>query len=142
MILVDANLLLYASLRAFDQHARAHKWFLGALRGGESVGIPWESIVAFLRLSTNARILSEPLSNSQAWSLVQTWLSLDNVWIPVPADEHAAVMSRLLKDPAVVGNLIPDAHLAALAMEHGLTLMSCDSDFARFADLRWQNPIA
>ena len=142
MIIVDANLLLYASIRAFPQHARAHRWFHEVLRAGDPVGIPWESIGAFLRLSTNARVLAEPLTGSQAWSLVQAWLSIDSVWIPVPTGEHAVVMSRLLEDPAIVANLIPDAHLAALALEHGLTLMSCDSDFARFADLRWENPLA
>jgi uncharacterized protein len=141
VILVDANILLYASFRAFPNHTKAHQWLIDVLRSGASVGIPWESINAFLRLSTNARVLSEPLSSVQAWSQVQAWLDLNNVWAPAPTEDHAAVMNKLLQDPSIVANLISDAHLAAIAIEHGLTLMSCDSDFARFPGLLWQNPL-
>lgn len=141
MILVDANVLIYAHVRSFPQHARARSWLDGRLGGSAQVGLPWPSLLGFLRLVTNRRVFERPESTDAAWQQVVDWLGCDSVWIPQPTDRHHEVLGRLLGRVNVVANLIPDAHLAALAIEHGLTLCSTDSDFARFPDLRWDDPL-
>ncbi len=142
MILVDVNLLLYATIRQFPEHANARKWFEGQLGGTATVGLPWASLLGFLRIATNGRIFKRPLTIATAWERVQLWRSADTVWIPQPTERHAEVLGTLLAASEVHGDLVPDAHLAALAIEHGLTLCSTDGDFARFKQLRWTNPIA
>ncbi len=142
MILVDANLLVYASISSFSEHRRAQEWLDGRLNGEDRVGLPWPSLLAFLRLVTNSRIFPRPLAMSDAWRQVEAWLACDTAWVPSPGERHAAILARLLAGPGVVGNLVPDAHLAALALEHGLELASSDGDFARFPGLRWINPLA
>lgn len=142
MILVDANILIYSHVESFSQHAVARNWLDEQINRATSVGMPWESLLAFLRLVTNARVFERPESIAQAWQQVQDWLACDSVWIPQPTERHVAVLDELLSQPGVHANLIPDAHLAALAIEHGLTLCSTDGDFARFPVLRWLNPIA
>jgi len=142
VILVDANLLIYAHVESFSQHKSALAWLDRQLNGSTRVGIPWDSLLAFLRLVTNARVFERPESVSNAWKQVRAWLSCDVVWIPQPTERHAELLEDLLAQPGVQGNLVPDAHMAALAVEHGLTLCSTDGDFARFPSLRWQNPIA
>jgi toxin-antitoxin system PIN domain toxin len=104
--------------------------------------LPWASLLAFLRLVTNSRVFEHPESMADAWSQVRAWLACESVWIPEPTERHGELLGDNLKLPGVHGNLVPDAHLAALAMEHGLTLCSTDGDFARFRALRWLNPIA
>jgi toxin-antitoxin system PIN domain toxin len=103
--------------------------------------LPWHSLLGFVRLSTNLRVLEQPMPTREAWRHVDDWLSQPSAWIPLPTDRHRAVLSKLLSDD-VRGDLIPDAHLAALAIEHGLTVCSTDGDFARFGDVRWENPLA
>lgn len=98
--------------------------------------------MAFLRLVTNPRIVTQPVKMTDAWAQVIDWLGCDVVWTPQPTERHAATLGRLLETPGTTANLVTDAHLAALAIEHGLTLCSADGDFARFRGLRWQNPIA
>lgn len=142
MILIDVNLLLYASIESFRQHEAAKEWLDGQLSGSPKVGMPWLSVLAYLRLSTNARIFKPPVSMAVAWQRVSAWLAAEPVWIPQPTERHAEVFGELLALPGVQGDLVPDAHLAALAIEHGLTLCSTDGDFARFQGLRWQNPLA
>jgi toxin-antitoxin system PIN domain toxin len=142
VILVDANILIYAHVGSFTQHRAAGKWLDQQLNGSAPVGLPWASLLAFLRLVTNSRIFEHPEPIADAWLQVQDWLACETVWTPAPTERHAVVFSGLLKLPGVHGNLIPDAHLAALAIEHGLTLCSSDGDFARFSSLRWLNPIA
>lgn len=142
MILVDANLLLYAYVADSSQHGRAHAWLDQRLNGPAMVGLPWLSLLAFLRLVTNPRIFREAASMPDAWRQVAAWLANDNVWIPQPTERHPEVLEQLLASAAVQGNLVSDAHLAALAIEHGLILCSADRDFARFAGLRWENPLA
>ena len=142
MILVDANLLLYAVISDYDQHAAALAWLDGRLNGHARVGLPWASLLAFLRISTNPRIFPDPLSMPDAWRRVSRWLDLPNVWCPDATERHRAVLGRLLAGPAAAPKLVADAHLAALAIEHGLLLCSTDGDFGRFDDLRWENPIA
>jgi len=141
VILVDANLLLYARHARFDEHPRARQWLEDHLNGTTQVGLPWQSLMAFLRVSINPRVFEKPLTVAAAWRQVEEWLGCEPVWTPTPSDSHAAVLGRLLKDVAMTPNLVADAHLAALAIEHGLTLCSADGDFARFGGLRWSNPL-
>lgn len=140
MILIDANLLIYAHVASFAQHERARNWLDGQLNGPTPVGLPWPSLLAFLRLVTNPRVFEQPESTADAWQQVLAWLACEPAWIPQPTERHALVLGQLLL-PGVPANLVPDAHLAALAMEHGLTLCSSDGDFARFRELRWTNPL-
>lgn len=142
MILVDANLLVYAHVAGFPQHVAAREWLDGRLNGPAPVGLPWESLTAFLRLVTNPRVFEEPQPVPAAWAQVQAWLSCPTVWVPLPTEGHRATLAELLSAPGVQGNLVPDAHLAALALQHGLILCSTDGDFARFPGLRWENPLA
>ena len=142
MILIDANLLVYAANADAPQHATARGWLDGRLNGHARVGLPWASLLAFLRLTTNPRVFPRPLDMKAAWGQVEAWLACEPVWIPEPTPRHGAILSRLLAAPGVHANLIPDAHLAALAIGHGLELCSSDGDFARFAELKWTDPIA
>ena len=142
MILVDANLLIYASSSSFPQHRRASAWLDERLSGFSRVGLPWPSLLAFLRVSTSRRVLERPLAVGAAWDQVKAWLAQELTWTPSPTQRHADILGRLLAEPGVTGNLVHDAHLAALAIEHGLELCSADGDFARFPGLRWSNPIA
>jgi toxin-antitoxin system PIN domain toxin len=141
VILIDANILIYAHVSSFPQHGAAREWLDQHLNGSAPVGLPWASLVAFLRLVTNSRVFEHPEPITEAWQQVQDWLACETVWIPTPTERHADLVGELLRQPGVHGNLVPDAHLAALAMEHGLTLCSSDGDFARFRALRWLNPI-
>jgi toxin-antitoxin system PIN domain toxin len=142
VILVDANLLIYAVNAGAPQHAAARLWLDARLNGAMRVALPWASLLAFLRLVTNPRIFPRPLGMAEAWGRVEAWLGSGPVWVPLPTERHAEILVRLLAAPGVHGNLVPDAHLAALAIEHGLELNSTDGDFARFAGLRWRNPLA
>jgi hypothetical protein len=142
VILVDVNILLYASNAEAEQHAVAREWLDAKLSGASPVGLPWSTLLAFLRVATNPRAFRNPLSMGVAWHQVSAWLSAETVWIPEPTERHATVLENLLALPGMYGNLVPDAHLAALAIEHGLTLCSTDGDFARFPGLTWINPLA
>lgn len=141
MILVDANLLLYAKFSTFPEHESANEWFDEKLNGADRVGLPWPSLLAFLRLSTNTRLFPRPLSMSDAWNQVCEWRALETTWSPGPTDEHEEVLGRLLEPGGITPKLVMDAHLAALAIEHGLALCSADGDFGRFSGLRWVNPL-
>jgi hypothetical protein len=112
------------------------------LNGAAPVGLPWESLLAFLRLVTNPRVFEQPEPAVAAWDQVQAWLNCANVWVPLPNENHRKVLGDLLSSTRVHANLVPDAHLAALAIEHGLVLCSADGDFARFWGLRWENHLA
>lgn len=141
MILIDANLLVYAHVSAFPQHQRARDWLDRQLSGSAPVGLPWPSLLGFLRLVTNPRVFQRPEPMSAAWQQVGAWLGAEAAWIPQATERHREVLGGLLAGGAQA-NLVPDAHLAALAIEHGLLLCSADGDFARFPNLRWQNPLA
>ncbi|HSR70128.1 MAG TPA: type II toxin-antitoxin system VapC family toxin [Acidobacteriota bacterium] len=141
MILVDANLLVYAFNQSMPQHGKSRQWLEDVLNRHPRIGLPWPSLLAFLRLVTNPRIYQHPASMEDAWSQVQEWLSLEQVWIPQPTRRHADILQDLLSVVGHQSNLVPDAHLAALAIEHGLTLFSADNDFARFPTLTWHNPL-
>jgi len=142
VILVDANLLLYAANHAAAEHERAHAWLDERLNGTARVGLPWPSLLAFLRLASNPIVVRKAVAPAEAWRQVEEWLSCDQVWIPLPAARHIELLADFLKRPFVTTRLVSDAHLAALAIEHGLTLCSTDGDFARFPGLRWHNPLA
>jgi toxin-antitoxin system PIN domain toxin len=141
VILVDANILIYAHIEEFPQHVRAKTWLDEQLSGATPVGLPWANIIAFLRITTNRRVFRQPLSIVAAWEQVQQWFSCSNVWTPQPTDRHAHMLEQILLESNVHGEPVADAELAALAMEHGLTLCSADRDFARFPRLRWHNPL-
>jgi toxin-antitoxin system PIN domain toxin len=142
VILVDANLLLYAANRAAPEHEVARPWLDDRLNGATRIGLPWPSILAFVRLASNPAILRQPVPPAVAWRQVQEWLACEAAWIPLPGARHAEVFGRLLEHRFVTSRLVPDAHLAALAIEHGLTLCSTDGDFAKFPGLKWENPLA
>jgi len=142
VILVDANLLIFAATRCPKQDA-AKTWLDLQLNGPNRVGLPWHSLLAFVRIVTNVRVYgSAAASVDEAWTQVEAWLSSGVVWIPEPTPNHAEFLRRNLQGAMGGGELVSDAHLAAIAMEHGLTLCSADRDFARFPGLRWMNPLA
>lgn len=124
----------------FDAHAEAKDWLDERLNGSERVGLPWEALLAFLRLSASPRVLSRPMPLDEAAAVVTAWLELPSTWVPQPTDRHATTLAGLLA-PETKSDLVPDAHLAALAIEHGLLLCSTDRDFARFDGLRWTDPL-
>jgi toxin-antitoxin system PIN domain toxin len=142
VILVDANILIYAHVNSFAEHETARDWLDQQLNSTFRVGLPWASVLAFLRIVTNPRVFESPASIGDAWQEVCRWLACETAWMPQPTDRHAEFLGALLAQPGVRGDLVPDAHLAALAIEHGLTLCSTDGDFARFSGLRWSNPLA
>ncbi len=141
MILVDANILIYAKVQDFDQHHRAKSWLEEKLNKPGKVGLPWSVLLAFVRITTNPRIFASPMAISEAWAQIQEWIDLPGVWIPLPTNRHAEVLGKLLAESGSKSNIVPDAHLAALAIEHGLTMCSSDGDFARFSGLRYENPL-
>ena len=141
MILVDANLLIYAGVDSFAQHAGARKWLDGRLNGPAPVGLPWTSLLAFMRITSNPRVFEHPAAITDAWRQVLAWLDCERAWIPQPTERHREILGGLLAASGVQASLVQDAHLAALAVEHGLILCSCDGDFARFPGLHWENPL-
>lgn len=140
-MLIDANLLLFARDAASLFHEGARGWLTEQLNGSSRVGLPWQSLTAFLRISTHPRAYDNPLTPQEAWEQVRAWIDAEPVWIPAPTAGHAEIVGRLIVTHQLRGNLVSDAHLAALAVEHGLALCSADSDFARFPEIRWHNPL-
>lgn len=142
MRLVDANLLVYAHVGSFPQHVVARKWLNERLNAAEPLGLPWPSLLAFVRLVSNPRVFSKPESVDAAWRQARSWMGCPCVWVPQPTERHPAVLDGFLASPGLRANQVPDAHLAALAVEHGLLLCTADAGFARFAGLRFENPLA
>ena len=141
-MLVDANVLLFAVDDESAFHARAAAWLESVLNGRTRVGFPWPSLVAFLRISTHARALDRPLKPTEAWRYVGEWLDAAPAWVPLPTERHAEVLRELVTSYDLRGKLVPDADLVALAIEHGLPICSADTDFARFREIVWINPVA
>jgi len=139
--LPDVNLLLHAIDADSMRHAVAEQWLAERLSGSEEVAFAWVTLTSFLRLSTRARILANPLTPAQALDVMDGWLVRPNVTVVHPTHRHAAVLRQLLEHVGTGGNLVTDAHLAALAIEHGATLESADHDFGRFPGLRWEDPL-
>ncbi len=140
-MLLDANLLIYAVHKGAPQHKCAVDWLTEQLNGSTRVGLPWQSLAAFLRISTHPRAFERPLAPATAWQRIEDWISSPVAWIPQPGPEHPRILGELVVAYEVAGNLVPDAQLAALAMEHGVPVCSADTDFARFRNLRWINPL-
>lgn len=141
-MIVDANILIFAADGRSRFHERAAGWLEGSLNGDTRIGLPWESTGAFLRIATHPKAMADPLSPDVAFRQVQEWLGAPAAWIPTPQDGHAQVLGELIGRYELRGRRIPDAHLAALAITHGVPVASADTDFARFEDLRWVNPLA
>lgn len=141
-MIVDACVLLYAVDAASPFHRPAREWLEGAFNGPGRVGLPWATLLAFQRISTHPRASTNPLSPAGAWSYVEDWLRADASWLPQPGERHAEIFGRLVVEGDLRGNLVSDAHLAALAIEHGVGVCSADSDFARFPGVNWYNPVA
>lgn len=140
-MLVDANVLLFAVDRASAFHDSARDWLTEQLNGARRVGVPWQSLVAFLRIATHPRASEHPLAPDEAWAYIAEWLACEPTWVPGPGERYAEILGGLVTRHQVRGNLVPDAELTALALEHGLTICSADSDFARFPEVRWENPL-
>lgn len=141
MIIPDVNLLLYAVISGFPQHPRAHAWWQDALNGSARLGLTQPALFGFLRIATNARILTSPLPIPHAVGYIRDWLAQPNVDLLVPGTRHLAVTLRLLEDVGTAGNLTTDAQLAAYAIENNAEMYSNDTDFARFPGLKWVNPL-
>lgn len=142
MILLDANVLLYAYDSESPRHDAARRWVEATLSGDEPVGFPLVTLVAFLRIATNPAVYRRPLAPADAVGIVIAWLARPNVSVATPSERHWAVLADTLEKGQARGPLVVDAHLAALAIEHGATLASTDRDFARFPGLRFRDPLA
>lgn len=141
MKLPDVNLLLYAIDETAVLHQPARAWVEETLSGSETVAFAWVVLLAFVRLATRAAIFEAPLTSDEALDLVTSWLDQPSTTVIHPTDRHASVLRGLLNQVGTAGNLTTDAHLAALAIEHGAQLCSCDADFSRFPGLRWIDPL-
>jgi toxin-antitoxin system PIN domain toxin len=141
VIVLDANILLYAYDQASAAHSRAREWVEAAFSGEEPVGLPWQTIGAFLRITTNSKLTGKRFTLEEASSIVDEWLNLQNVILLAPGDSHWPLLRRTLIEGQAKGPLVTDAQLAALTIESGGVLYSSDQDFGRFPGLRWINPL-
>lgn len=140
MVVVDANVLLYAVDQASAHHDRSRSWLDRSLAGAEAVGLAWVVLLAFIRIATNTSIFPSPMSADDAAGQVETWLEAPATVVPHPTSRHVSLLRGLIRETGTAGNLTTDAHLAALALEHGADLVSYDRDFARFPGLRHRLP--
>jgi toxin-antitoxin system PIN domain toxin len=141
MIIVDVNLLLYAVNRDAPLHGRAKAWWERVLGEDEEIGLAWNVILAFLRLTTRPGLFRNPIHPERAFKVVSSWLTQPAVAIVHPGPRHLELLRKLILPLGTAGNLTSDAHLAAMAIEHGALLCSCDADFARFPGLEWKDPL-
>jgi len=141
MKLVDVNVLLYAEDASSAHHPRVKPWWDALLSGSEEVALCWPVISGFVRIATNPRILINPMTTDEACAKVDGWLAQPCVRLVAPTVGHWPLFTELMKKVQATANLVPDAHLAALAIEHGCELASCDTDFAKFPGLSWINPL-
>jgi toxin-antitoxin system PIN domain toxin len=139
--LIDANLLLYAVNADFPLHANARSWVEKTLSGAETVGFAWIVLLAFLRLSTRPGIFNRPLTHTESLDIVDSWLEQPCATVVHPGETHSRILRDLFGALGTAGNITSDAHLAALAIEHGAELCSTDRDFSRFPGLSWKNPL-
>jgi toxin-antitoxin system PIN domain toxin len=142
VIVPDVNLLLFAHLTAFAEHERAREWWKELLDGNEGVGLGSIAIFGFVRISTNRRMVRQPLAVETAAAVVESWLARPQVELIHPGSSHVEMTLRLLREVGTAGDLATDAQLAALAIENNAELHSADTDFGRFSGLRWVNPLA
>lgn len=141
MIVLDANILLYAYDSTSEMHARARAWIERIFSEGSLVGIPWQTVSAFLRIATNPNLPGRRYTPEQAAQIVDQWLDQPNVRFLSAGDQHWSVLRRMMIEGQARGPLVTDAHLAALTIEHGGVLYTTDRDFSRFTGLRWANPL-
>lgn len=141
MKLLDTNILIYAVDDSSVHHERVRPWLEEQLAGTETVAFAWNALLGFVRLTTNARIFASPLSTEDALDLVDAWLARPSATVVHPTARHGQVLRDLLGPFGTAGNLTSDAHLAALAVEHGAEVCSTDGDFARFPGVRLVNPL-
>ena len=138
MKLVDTNVLIYAVNADARQHLGARDWLIQALADPVGLAMPWVSLLGFMRISTRTGILARPLAVQDALGLMNIWLQMPHTRVPEPTERHAALLGRLLLGAGSAGNLVNDAHLATLAIEHGATVVSFDRDFTRFAGVPFE----
>lgn len=141
MILIDANLLLYAYHPRAELHERSRTWLEATLSGPELVRFAWLTLWAFLRIGTNPRVFARPLSIAEADAIVASWLAQPNAGVVEPGERHWDILRDLLREGQTIGPLVMDAVVAAIALEHGATLCTTDRDFSRFPGLKWTNPL-
>lgn len=142
MILLDVNVLLYAYNAEAQQHAKTAAWLEDLIGKADLIGLPWLTLWAFLRISTNARIWPNPKSTREAFDVIRRLLAEQSVTVVHPGPRHTEILERLVTEHRAAGSLVTDAALAALAIENGASLASCDQDFSRFTGLRWINPLS
>lgn len=141
MILVDANLMLYAYNASAEDHVKAKRWLEQVFSGPEPVALSWHVILAFMRIATNPRAFPHPLSRTDVAVIVSEWFERPQTIIVTPGENHWEILQRTCSAGKASGALVMDAHLATLAIEHGATLYSSDRDFARFPNLKFENPL-
>ena len=141
MILIDANVLLYAYNSQSQEHERARTWLEATFSGTSPVGLSWVTVWAFLRIATNPRVFERPLSIEDATAIAASWLDQPIVKLLEPGERHWEILRAMTHQGQTIGPLVMDAVLAALAIEHGATLQTTDRDFARFPELSWANPL-
>lgn len=141
MQLPDANLLLYAIDDTSPHHSGALRWLEHALSRTEPIGFTWVVLLAFLRVSTRPQLFANPLTPERALDIVDSWLAQPCAILLHPTERHPAILRGLIEPLGTAGNIVMDAHLAGLAIEHGGEVCSADSDFGRFPGLRWTNPL-
>lgn len=142
MKVVDANVLLYAVNADTEHHHSARQWLDSALSGADSVGFTWLALTAFVRISTKVGLFPNPLTPQEAMDQVRAWLACPGARLLHPTGQHTTVLERLLREVGTGGNLVNDAHVAAVAIEHRADVVSYDADFGRFSDVRWRRPDA
>lgn len=140
MVVVDANVLLYAVDSDSTHHEGSRSWLDTSLSGTEAVGLAWIALLAFIRLATSPSIFPRPMTADEATGQVEAWLSAPAAVVAHPTARHPSLLRGLLRDAGTAGNLTTDAHLAALALDHGADVVSYDRDFARFAGVRHRLP--
>jgi hypothetical protein len=141
VIVLDANLLIYSYNRGSAQHAKARHWLEETFLGAESVGLPWQSIAAFVRIMTDVRLPGEHLTVPAAVEIVNAWLDQGIVRALTPGEDHWSLFRQMVVEGQAAGSLVSDAQIAALTVEYGGVLHTTDRDFARFPALRWKNPL-
>jgi uncharacterized protein len=142
VIVLDANILLYAYGAGSPRHKEARSWLETVLSGDEPVGLPWQSLAAFIRIATNSRLPGFRRSIEEVSRTVDEWLEQPNVRVLTPGDDHWLLFRRMIVEGQALGLLVSDAQLAALTIEYGGVLHTTDRDFARFPGLRWKNPLS